>query len=43
MRLYMNFEFAGHLLDRLFNNVFETAMSSLVQAFKERAEKLYAA
>ena len=43
MRLYMNFEFAGHLLEKLFNNAFETAMSSLVKAFKERAEKLYEA
>ena len=43
MHLNLNFEFAGHLLDKLFNNAFETAMSSLVKAFKERAEKLYEA
>ena len=41
MHLNLNFEFAGHLLDKLFNNVFETAMSSLVRAFKERAKELY--
>lgn len=41
MKLNLDFEFAGRLMGKLFSNAFETAMGSLVQAFKERAKELY--